>query len=256
MLLLMTSNMLEGGILLSANFKNSLVLRLSTLLCLMLHKSYRYRFYNTNNRDEAARIHEKKGFVIASWHQNCFAGILAHAGQGIALLVSRSLDGEIVGRLAKSIGLTAIRGSSRKGGREALELLVDQTHNGLRSAITIDGPKGPIFQIKRGVFCISAETGAPILPMVAVGARYWTLHKSWDKFRIPKPFSKVAVLYGRPFVVSMQELHDNLEGLQIRLSNELHTLEIQAVNMGLTQRQGEFPLLHSESEAKATPIAI
>jgi lysophospholipid acyltransferase (LPLAT)-like uncharacterized protein len=240
---------------LSNQLKRSLVLKLSTWVCLFLHKSYRYRFYNTNHRDEAEAIHDKKAFVIASWHQNCFAGILAHANQGIALLVSRSLDGEIVGRLANSIGLQAIRGSSRKGGREALAQMVEQTHDGLRSAITIDGPKGPIFEIKRGVFCISAETGAPILPMVAVGARYWTLHKSWDKFRIPKPFSKVAVLYGRPFVVTMQELVDNFEALQIRLSNELHTLEIQAVNMGLTLRQGEFPILRSESDAKAAAIA-
>lgn len=231
------------------------MLRLSTLICVAFHKSYRYRFYNMNNRLEAEGIHAKKAFVIASWHQNCFAGILAHAGQGVALLVSRSLDGEIVSRLAKSIGLKAIRGSSKKGGREALAVLVEQTHEGLRSAITIDGPKGPIFEIKRGVFCISAETGAPILPMIAVGARYWTFHKSWDKFRIPKPFSKVAVLYGRPFVASMQEMADNFEGLQIRLANELHTLEIQAVNMGLTLRAGEFPLLRSEAEAKATARA-
>ncbi|MBC7530538.1 MAG: DUF374 domain-containing protein [Oligoflexus sp.] len=234
----------------SISIKKSILLKLSTWICVALHKSYRYRYFNSNNRQEAETIHGKKAFVIASWHQNCFAGILAHAGQGIALLVSRSLDGEIVSCLASSIGLKAIRGSSKKGGREALAVLVEQTHDGLRSAITIDGPKGPIFEIKRGVFCISAETGAPILPMVAIGARYWTLHKSWDKFRIPKPFSKVAVLYGRPFVVTMQELVDNFEGLQIRLANELHTLEIQAVNMGLTLRAGEFPSLRSEADAK------
>ncbi|MBC7659071.1 MAG: lysophospholipid acyltransferase family protein [Chitinophagaceae bacterium] len=218
----------------SVTWKKSFILRLSTFLCVLFHKSYRYRFYNTENLKQAELFHPKKAFVIASWHQNCFAGILAHAGQGIALLVSRSLDGEIVSRLANSIGLTAIRGSSRKGGREALAILVERTHDGLRSAITIDGPKGPIFEIKRGVFCISAETGAPILPMVAVGARYWTLHKSWDKFRIPKPFSKVAVLYGKPFVVTNAEILDRYEELQSRLANELHTLEIQAVNMGLT----------------------
>lgn len=237
--------------------KKSVLLKLSTWICLALHKSYRYRFYNMNNRQEAEAIHTKQAFVIASWHQNCFAGILAHAGQGIALLVSRSLDGEIVSRLATTIGLKAIRGSSRKGGREALALLVEQTHDGLRSAITIDGPKGPVFEIKRGVFCLSAETGAPILPMIAVGSRYWTFHKSWDKFRIPRPFSKVAVLYGRPFVVSAQEFMDNFAELQIRLANELHTLEIQAVNMGLTFRLGEFPVLRSEAETKArvAPIA-
>ncbi len=204
-----------------------------------LHRTYRYRFYNMSNRHEAELIHQKQAFVIASWHQNCFAGILAHAGPGVALLVSRSLDGEIVSKLASTIGLKTIRGSSRKGGQEALAVLVEQTHDGLRSAITIDGPKGPIFAIKRGVFSISAQTGAPILPMVAVGSRYWILQKSWDKFRVPKPFAKVAVLYGRPFVVTTEDLENNFEALQNRLANELQTLEIQAINMGLSRRLRE-----------------
>ncbi len=138
------------------------------MLCVILHKSYRYRFFNVDNRQEAEIVHAKKSFVIASWHQNCFAGILAHAGQGFALLVSRSLDGEIVSRLAKAIGLQTVRGSSKKGGQEALDVLIERTHGGLKSAFTVDGPKGPIFEIKRGVFVLAAETGAPILPMAAI----------------------------------------------------------------------------------------
>lgn len=213
--------------------KKSFLLTLSTLLCVLLHKTYRYRFLNAENKVEAETAHPHKSFVIASWHQNCFAGILAHANQGIALLVSRSLDGEIVSRLAKFIGLKTVRGSSNKGGKEALEVLIDQTHDGLQSAFTVDGPKGPIYQIKRGIFSLAAETGAPILPMIAVGARYWTLHKAWDKFRIPKPFTKVSVLYGRPFHVTRDELLDDFEGLKARLTKELVTIEIQAMNMGL-----------------------
>ncbi len=219
---------------LSISWKKSLVLRIVTALCVLLHKSYRYRFYNLANRREAETLHPKNAFTIASWHQNCFAGILSHAGQGIALLVSRSMDGEIVSRLAKSIGLTSIRGSSKKGGKEALAVLVDRTgEEGLRSAITIDGPKGPIYEIKRGILSLSMETGAPILPLFAIGARYWTLSKSWDKFRIPKPFTKVSVLYGKPFIVDPVEFETNYEGLKARLANELRTLELQAMNMGL-----------------------
>ncbi len=221
--------------------KKSFLLTLSTMLCVILHKSYRYRFFNIDNRQEAEIVHAKKSFVIASWHQNCFAGILAHAGQGFALLVSRSLDGEIVSRLAKAIGLQTVRGSSKKGGQEALDVLIERTHGGLRSAFTVDGPKGPIFEIKRGVFVLAAETGAPILPMAAIGARYWTLHKSWDKFRIPKPFTKVSVLYGKPIHVTADELLNNYEELKARLTKELVTLEIQAVNMGLCPHPGSLP---------------
>lgn len=229
----LTNEIKLAGDFLSISPKKSLLLSTSTLVCMFFHKSYRYRFYNLENKLEASAAHSKNAFVIASWHQNCFAGILAHAGQGIALLVSRSMDGEIVSRLARTIGLTTVRGSSKKGGQEALDVLIEKTREGQKSAFTVDGPKGPIFQIKRGVFSLSAETGAPILPMIAVGARYWTLNKSWDKFRIPKPFTKVSILYGKPIIVSPIEVEQSLENLKTKLSNELIRLEIQAVTMGL-----------------------
>jgi lysophospholipid acyltransferase (LPLAT)-like uncharacterized protein len=235
-------NQLRGQILPTTR-KKTVLLSLSTLICLILHKSYRYRFFNTDNRLEAQRIHKKSAFVIASWHQNCFAGILGHAGQGFALLVSRSLDGEIVSRLAKAIGLQTVRGSSKKGGQEALDILIERTHDGLRSAFTVDGPKGPIFEVKRGVFVLAAKTGAPILPMAALGARYWTLSKSWDKFRIPKPFTKVSVLYGKPMTVTDEDLLQGYDDLKARLTKELITLEIQAVNMGLCPHPGILPLV-------------
>ncbi len=227
--------------------KKSFVLFLSTLLAVAFHKSYRYRYFNEINKRDALQLHPKQSFVIASWHQNCFAGILAHAGQRITLLVSKSLDGEIVSRIAKAIGLQAVRGSSKKGGQEALDQLILATKEGARSAFTIDGPKGPIFEIKRGVFALAAETGAPILPLVAVGARYWTLHKAWDKFRIPKPFTRVAVLYGKPLIVTPEELSGNLEGLRAKLTRELVTLEIQAIDLGLCPNPGQLPRIPEAS---------
>ena len=220
-----------------------MLLNLVTLLCVLFHKSYRYRLINGAHRREAEAMHPKKSFIIASWHQNCFAGILSHTGQGIALLVSRSGDGEIVSRIADRLGLKSVRGSSKKGGQEALDVLVEMTHSGLHSAFTIDGPKGPLYQIKRGVFALAAETGAPVLPTFAIGARYWTLHKSWDKFRIPKPFTRVALLYGKAFQVTPDELNYNFAGLQAHLTKELVTLELQAVNMGLCPHPGAFPIV-------------
>ncbi len=234
--------------------KKSFLLFLSTLIVVALHKTYRYKFFNEMYRRDAEKVHPKQSFVIASWHQNCFAGILAHAGQRITLLVSKSLDGEIVSRLAKAIGLQSIRGSSKKGGQEALDKLIVATREGARSAFTIDGPKGPIFEIKRGVFTLAAETGAPILPLVAVGARYWTLHKAWDKFRIPKPFTRVAVLYGKPMFVTPTELAEDIEGLRARLTKELVTLEIQAIDLGLCPNPGHLPKV-PETSLKAATLA-
>lgn len=215
-----------------ARLKRAIIFRIINSICLFFHYSYRYRIYNREHRERAEGMQSKKAFAIASWHQNCFAGILAHSHQGIALLVSKSFDGEIVSRVARCLGLVTVRGSSKKGGNEALNVLIERTKEGLRSAITIDGPKGPIFQVKRGIFVLSAETGAPILPLLTVGRSYWTL-RSWDLFRIPKPFSEVSVIYGKPFKVTRDEVENSLDELKERLALEMHELEREAISRGL-----------------------
>lgn len=186
----------------------------------------------SDNKDRATAMHPKGSFIIASWHQNCFAGILSHAKQNICLLVSPSFDGDLVGTLARKLKMKAVRGSSSRGGRAALEQLVELTSQGASAAFTIDGPRGPLYSVKKGVFELSARSGAPVLPLLAVADRYWVLHRSWDKFRIPKPFAKVYVIYGKPFCVDKNSWHDQLEGLSGSIAADLFALEQQALALG------------------------
>lgn len=222
-------------------FQRRLILALSRILCLALHGTYRYRVINPQARAQAEALYAHRAFAIACWHQNCFAGILSHAKQNIALLISRSFDGAVISAVAKSLGHDPVRGSSRKGGREALEELIIRMPRGQLAAFTVDGPKGPIHQVKRGVLELSAKTGAPVLPMLAIADRFWTFHKSWDKFRVPKPFARVSVLYGQPFVVS--DIEHKLESYQTRLKLELEELEARAIAEGLV------PQLHRAQRA-------
>ncbi len=205
--------------------KTRILMGISQTLCYALHCSYRYKVLNPQYRQQAEGLHPKASFVIASWHQNCFAGILSHAGQNLALLVSRSFDGNLISAVAHRLGLETIRGSSRKGGQDALTELIQRVSVGQRAAFTVDGPKGPIYEVKRGIFQLSASTSAPILPLLAIADRYWTIKKSWDRFRIPKPFARVSVIYGKPFIVSQLECDTQLEALSQRLKQELHVLE-------------------------------
>ncbi|MFW7380767.1 MAG: lysophospholipid acyltransferase family protein [Oligoflexus sp.] len=205
--------------------KRRLTLWLSQFLVTLFHWTYRYRVVNPQFHATAEAMHPNGSLCIASWHQNCFAGILGHAKKGFTILVSRSFDGEIISHVANKIGVASVRGSSSKGGQEALQELIKRTPDGLKSAITVDGPRGPAYQVKSGILRLAAETGAAILPTMAIGDRYWTLSRSWDRFRLPKPFAKVFVVYGEPFQVSKEELASDSEGLKQKVQQSLHELE-------------------------------
>lgn len=213
------------------HWQQKAILALSRWLCWALHLSYRYRHINPHLRLQAEAMHPRGSFAIASWHQNCFAGILSHARQNIALLISRSFDGAVISAVAKSLGHDPVRGSSKKGGREALDELMQRASQGQAMAFTVDGPKGPIHEVKRGVLELSATTGAPVLPLLAVADRFWVLHKSWDKFRVPKPFARVSIVYGSPFVVS--QLDSKLDFWCHKLKRDLENLEAKAIAEGL-----------------------
>jgi lysophospholipid acyltransferase (LPLAT)-like uncharacterized protein len=224
--------------------KHKMVFWLFTVICRLLRATYRFQEPCTDNKNLAKSMHPKGSFVIASWHQNCFAGILAHAKQKICLLVSPSFDGDLVGALARKLKIDTVRGSSSRGGRAALEQLVKLTDQGSSAAFTIDGPRGPLYSVKKGVFELAARTHAPILPLLTVADKYWVLHRSWDKFRIPKPFAKVYVIYGKPFHVDSNNWRDQLEGLSASLAADLFALEQQAFAHGYVRQGQGFGALH------------
>jgi hypothetical protein len=221
-----------------SGLKRKLLMGIANLFCWLLQRSYRYQIINAGHRADAERLHPNGAFAIASWHQNCFAGILSHAKQGLYLLVSRSFDGDVISSVAHHLGLGAVRGSSSRGGQEALDKLIDMTRDGARSAFTVDGPKGPAYQPKRGIFQLASATGAPILPLLAIADRYWTFSKSWDQFRVPKPFARVAVIYAPPIQVSAEDYDANLESLSHQLKHSLHELETLAAKQALCPVRG------------------
>lgn len=230
--------------------RRKLLLFTTHFLVKLMHWSYRYRVIHPERHTKAESIHPCQSIAIASWHQNCLAGIMAHANRGYTLLVSKSFDGDLISHAASKIGINSIRGSSSRGGKDALRILIDKTHQGLRSAFTVDGPKGPAYSVKRGILQLAAETGTPILPLLTIGERYWTLHKSWDQFRVPKPFSKVYVIYGEPFLVTKEMYETSIEGCKADLQERLHQLEAD-----IPQRAAKAKLRLKEERERLTSLA-
>ena len=139
-------------------------------------------------------------FVYTLWHGRMVLCILAHLHEGIVTMASRSKDGEIIARWLLRNGYIPTRGSTRKGGRAALDEMAEHLRSGRKAALTIDGPKGPPRVAQAGIVRLARETGAWILPFTGSASRPAFL-KSWDRYLVPKPFSRCIVGYGEPFQV-------------------------------------------------------
>jgi lysophospholipid acyltransferase (LPLAT)-like uncharacterized protein len=115
----------------------------------------------------------------------------------ISVLASRSRDGEIVARFARSFGLRVVRGSSSTAGAAALRGLVAALASGQDVAVVPDGPRGPRHRLQPGVVALAMLSGAPVVPL-AVACRPARRLASWDEFLVPLPFARCQVVIGEP----------------------------------------------------------
>jgi lysophospholipid acyltransferase (LPLAT)-like uncharacterized protein len=118
---------------------------------------------------------------------------------GVAL-ISASRDGELMTRFLGRFGLTAVRGSGSKRGSTALRELAGWIRRGHDVGITPDGSRGPCYQVKPGLVLLAQLTGRPLLPITLEYSSAWRM-RSWDRFFIPKPFSRVTFIVGEPLVI-------------------------------------------------------
>ena len=173
-------------------------------------------------------IAEQQPFIPCYWHQQnicCAAFILDWLKDGFkaGFLVSPSKDGEVPAKEFKRRGATVIRGSSSRTGASAMRDLYQIIKNEKVSpANTPDGPRGPIYEFKTGPLMLSQMTGAPIVLMAATCSSFWQFN-SWDKFMLPKWFSKLTLSIGEPVYINksvpMAELDEMAEELSDSLSN-------------------------------------
>jgi hypothetical protein len=144
--------------------------------------------------------------LFALWHGRMYLSIQAHRRQGVVTMASRSKDGEIIARWLEANGYVVVRGSTSKGGGQALREMVRHVRSGRHAALTVDGPRGPARVVQPGVVQLARLTGAWILPVTSSASRGRFL-RSWDRFFVPRPFSRGVVAYGEPFPIA-RELSD------------------------------------------------
>lgn len=161
--------------------------------------------------------------IYTFWHNKIFAGTYFFRARKIVVMSSRSFDAEYVGRFIKRFGFGTIRGSSTRGGIGALVEMIHFMREGLPMGFSIDGPKGPKYEVKPGAILLAKKTGNPIMPFTLQSERYWEL-KSWDTLQIPKPFSQTLVLIGKPIYVGKNSNDETLENKRLEVQHSLDLL--------------------------------
>jgi lysophospholipid acyltransferase (LPLAT)-like uncharacterized protein len=170
-----------------------------------------------------------RGPVIFSiWHNRLAISLKAYYGfgtrlwpaPGLAALISASKDGALLAAVMKWMGITPVRGSSSRRGRQALLEMTTHIEDGYNAAITPDGPKGPKYKAQEGIIALAQITGATIIPVSARVNRKWTV-KSWDAFQIPKPFATCEIHLNKPIRVPRESTDDEREALRAELERRM-----------------------------------
>ena len=155
--------------------------------------------------------------IYVFWHRSVFSATWYYRKRRIAVMTSSSFDGEYIARIIEKFGYKAVRGSSSRGAVRALLGMHTEVEEGHTVAFTIDGPKGPLYVAKPGPVLLARNTQVPIMPFYVAVENGWVL-KSWDKFVIPKPFTRAHVRVGRFIYVpketgseQSQQLHASMQ---------------------------------------------
>ena len=145
-------------------------------------------------------VREKKNFVVAFWHGSMMIGWFLHRSGNAAALVSQSKDGDVLAAILEKWNYNVVRGSSSTGGSDALAAMIFLMREDYSLVITPDGPRGPICKMKAGAVITAKKSNVPLF-LVGIGIKNKIILKSWDRFEVPKPFSKVVAIYSDPIII-------------------------------------------------------
>ncbi len=151
----------------------------------------------------------KDRYIYLFWHENMLLPAYHFARGDIYVLISRHADGQIIAEICQRLGFKLARGSTKRGGVEAVRQML-RAGKGAHIAVTPDGPQGPRRQVQPGVIYLAARTGLPIVPVAITCRRAWRLH-SWDRFLVPRPWTKSIYVGAAPVAVPPDVDKDQLE---------------------------------------------
>jgi lysophospholipid acyltransferase (LPLAT)-like uncharacterized protein len=180
--------------------------------------------------------------ILSMWHEDLVAGCVSFRNRNLKVLVSHSNDGNYITRTIEGIGFSTIRGSSKRGGAQALREMIRAVGENC-IAITPDGPTGPRREVKEGITYLASRAEAPI---VALGCAYSNGHRfrSWDQTVLMWPWSRVVIYVMPRLEVPRSSGKDELDGYTAELQQRMKTAQTCATQiLAEWQRTGRPPAM-------------
>jgi hypothetical protein len=161
------------------------------------------------------------------WHRSVLPAAYRFRNQGLAVMTSRSFDGEYIARIIQKLRFIPVRGSSSRGAVGALIGMRQQLEQGHGAVFTIDGPRGPRYVAKPGPVLLAKKTGVPIGCFYVAVERAWILN-SWDQMIIPKPFSRALIYASGPIQVPANATEEQMTALHQQMQETLERCRMKA----------------------------
>jgi lysophospholipid acyltransferase (LPLAT)-like uncharacterized protein len=190
-----------------------------------LCKTLRVSFVNKRVIDELEA--QSKNYILAFWHGTMILPWYLNRNKKFAALISKSKDGELLGRLLRQWNYNVIRGSSSSGGDVALGIMIDFAKNKSSIAITPDGPRGPEFKLKAGAVIAAKKSGLPLV-LLGIGYKNKRVLKNWDHFQIPYFFSRANAVFSDLIYVDSKLSYDETSKVIENCETQLSRLQTEA----------------------------
>ncbi|MBW1787364.1 MAG: lysophospholipid acyltransferase family protein [Deltaproteobacteria bacterium] len=202
-----------------------LVLALGSWILRLWFSTCRIEIINKHLHDRY--VVSQRGLVGACWHRNAIFMVWFFRKLRPVVMFSRSRDGDLLATFAEKLGVIPVRGSSSRGGREALRSMIAQLRRpgaAKAAATVLDGPRGPRCVAKPGMILLAKKAELPLLPVMVSAHPALTLKKTWDRTMIPLPFSRVLISYREPWHIPGRLDKNGLERLRQEVEETLNEM--------------------------------
>lgn len=173
-----------------------------------------------------------EGVVYAHWHGDELVLVPFYAFKRLAVLSSLSKDGTIMANTLALLGYRVFRGSSTRGGARGLLGLIQAVQDGGQAALAVDGPRGPIYEVKPGIAELALRTERAVVCVRVNVNRVWFIPRAWNHSYVPKPFAKVEITFSpqilvkKPSIISRAAKEVAVEALSKEIQATLDRLPL------------------------------
>jgi lysophospholipid acyltransferase (LPLAT)-like uncharacterized protein len=193
------------------------------------------------SREEGAQqTIEQRPLIASFWHSCMIPATYMCRNLGVRVMSSNSYDGEYMGRIIRKFGFVAVKGSSSRNAVRALLGLRRALQEGWSVAFTLDGPRGPRYEVKPGPVALARSSGVPMTMFHMAVHKAWVLN-SWDRMMIPKPFSRVLMRFGKLVEVPENVSDEDVDRYQQQLQDALDRVRAYAEENVHRVGAAEFP---------------